>query len=166
MKSIVFICGPNGIGKTTLCKALLARLANTAYVDSESCRLMNPFVLDDDTIPTIRGNLSALIRNYLDCPVVRTVIFSYGFHGRRKEVFDGVIEDISDRAYNFIPILLTCDEAENIRRMHCDGRDVERIRRAVEVSRDAYSGVTYPAIDISTLSVDEAVSRILDVSGL
>lgn len=166
MKNLLFICGPNGIGKTTICKQLVRQLPNSAYVDSEPCRLMNPFVLNDDTIPTIRKNISDLIRNYFHCPAVQTVIFSYGFHGRRKEIFDGVLQDLADMEYRFIPLLLTCAAEENVRRMMCDGRDAARIQRALEVSRQAFAGVEYPQIDITALSVEDAVSSILSVSKL
>ena len=94
------------------------------------------------------------------------IIFSYGFHGRRKEIFNGIIKDIADYEYNFIPLLLICDESENIRRMNCDGRDIERIKRALEVSRKAYDEVSYPTLNISMLSVDEAAARIIEISAL
>lgn len=163
MKTLIFLCGPNGIGKTTLGKALLSKINNSAYVDSDPLRYMNPPVLDDDTIPTVRKNISGLIQNYLDCPTVETVIFSYGFHGRRKEVFDGVMDDLSVNTYQFVPFLLTCGEEENIRRMQTDGRDEERIKRAVEVSRKAFNDVTYPQIDITNLTVDETADYILSI---
>jgi energy-coupling factor transporter ATP-binding protein EcfA2 len=166
VKRLLFICGSNGIGKTTICKHLVRQLPNSAYVDSEPCRLMNPFVLNDETIPTIRKNISDLIRNYFQCPAVQTVIFSYGFHGRRREIFDGVLQDIADMEYNLIPLLLTCSEEENIRRMCCDHRDAERIQRALQVSRQAFAGVGYPQIDITELSIEDAVSRILSALNL
>jgi GTPase SAR1 family protein len=166
MKNLLFICGANGIGKTTICRSILKRLANSAYVDSDSCRAMNPFVLNDDTIPAIQKNISCIIKNFFDCPAVQTVIFSYGLHGRRREIFNGIIEDIAGYEYNFIPLLLVCGESENIRRMNCDGRDTERIQRAVEASREAYADIGYLTLDISVLSVDEAAARIMELAEL
>jgi hypothetical protein len=122
---------------------------------------MNPAVLDDITIPTITRNISGMLRNYLLCPVVETVIFSYGLHGRRREVFDGVLRDLSDIDTIFVPLLLTCEVSENVRRMVADGRDPDRIRRALCYSRSIYADVGYAQIDITRLSVDEAVTMIL-----
>lgn len=166
IKTLLFICGPNGIGKTTICRALLTRLPHSAYVDSDPLRMMNPFLLDDTTIPTIRKNISDVIANYLDCPTVRTVIFSYGLHGRRREVLDSVMADLSGCVFTFMPFLLTCDEAENVRRMESDGRDAGRIRRAIETSRSAYVGVDYPRIDVTGLSADRAAISILAAAEL
>lgn len=166
MKNFLFLCGPNGIGKTTICKEIVRVLPNSAYVDSDPCRVMNPFVLDDDTIPTISKNISDMILNYFNCPIVQTVIFSYGFHGRRKEVFGNVISQISVFQYRFIPYLLCCSEDENMRRMIADKRSAERIERAIHESRKAFEDVSYQRIDITGMSVSEAAGRIISEAKL
>ena len=161
MKNILFLCGPNGIGKTTICKEIIRQLPNSAYVDSDPCRIMNPFVLNNDTIPIIAKNISNLLINYLNCPVVNTVVFSYGFHGRRGEVFERVVSEISKMEHNFIPLLLWCSEEENIRRMNVDNRSANRIQRAINESRKAFDDITYPRLDITNMSVSEATKAIL-----
>jgi ABC-type cobalamin/Fe3+-siderophores transport system ATPase subunit len=161
MKNILFLCGPNGIGKTTICKEIIKQLPNSAYVDSDPCRIMNPFVLNDDTIPTIAKNISGLLINYLNCPVVNTVVFSYGFHGRRREVFQRVVSEISKTEHIFIPLLLWCSEEENINRMNIDNRSSNRIQRALNESRKAFDDVIYPKLDITNMSVSEATKAII-----
>lgn len=166
MKNLLFLCGPNGIGKTTISKEIVRRLSNTAYVDSDPCRFMNPFVLSNETIPTIAKNISDLITNYMNCPVIDNVVFSYGFHGRRKEVFDLVMENLSEINYGFIPLLLWCSEDENIKRMNTDNRSIDRIERTLNESRKAFNDITYPKIDISDFSVSEAARNIIIRAGL
>lgn len=161
MKNILFLCGPNGIGKTTICKEIIKQLPNSAYVDSDPCRIMNPFVLNEDTIPTIAKNISNLLINYLKCPIVNTVVFSYGFHGRRREVFQRILSDISKSGHDFIPFLLWCSEEENINRLNVDNRSANRIQRALNESRKAFDNVTYPKLDITNLSVSEAAKAII-----
>jgi len=166
MKNLLFICGPNGIGKTTICKEIIRKLPNSAYVDSDPCRLMNPFILDDETIPTIAKNISDLIINYIDCPVIETVVFSYGFHGRRREVFEKVMQTVAKKDFKFIPFLLTCSEEENIKRMNMDNRSLERKQRAIEESRKAFDDISYPQIDITDFSISEAAENIIKKAGL
>ncbi len=161
MKKLLFICGPNGVGKTTVCRYIVENKSNTAYVDSDACRLLNPFVLDDVTIPVISKNISDMIRNYLNCEYVDTVLFSYGFHGRRKEVFDSVLTSLEDTVYQFQPVLLICEEEENIRRMRQDGRDAERVRRGIEQSRKAFENVGYQTLDVTQLTVADTADKIL-----
>jgi len=161
MKKLLFICGPNGVGKTTVCRHIVEHTPNTAYVDSDACRLINPFVLDDVTIPVIAKNISDMIRNYLQCDYVDTVLFSYGFHGRRKEVFDQILASLCDLEYRFCPVLLRCEEDENIRRMLQDGRDAARIRRGIEQSRKAFADVDYQTLDVTHLNVADTAEEIL-----
>jgi len=162
MKRLVFICGPNGVGKSTLCRALVEKLPGSAYVDSDPCRVMNPFVLDDVTIPVIAANISGMMRNYFACSYVDTVIFSYGLHGRRREVFDRIMALLADVEYQFLPLLLICSEKENLRRMKTDNRDMARIHRALEVSRAAFEDLDYPVLDVTELSVEATVENVLE----
>lgn len=161
MKNLLFLCGPNGIGKTTISKEIVRQLPNTAYVDSDPCRFMNPFVLSNETIPTIAKNISDLIINYMDCPIINNAIFTYGFHGRRKEVFEMVMVELSKIEYNFIPFLLWCSEEENVKRMHTNNRSFERIQSTLNVSRKSFNDVTYPKIDITHFSVVESAKSII-----
>lgn len=164
MKTLLFLCGPNGIGKTTICNEILERLPSSAYVDSEACRRMNPFELNDGSIPVIAKNISDMIGNYMRSSSIHTVIFSYGFHGRRKEVFNRVMKNLSNIPYTFVPYLLWCSEKENIRRMTEDGRDPDRMLRTVEISRNAYDVIDYPKIDVTLFSAAEAAELIISKS--
>ena len=166
MKNLLFLCGTNGIGKTTICKEIVRTLPNSAYVDSDPCRVMNPFVIDDNTIPTISKNISDMILNYFNCPIIQTVIFSYGFHGRRKEVFENVISQLPSVEYNFIPYLLWCSEDENIKRMISDNRSVNRIERTINQSRKAFQNIPYHRIDITDMTANQAANMIICEAGL
>lgn len=164
MKNILFLCGPNGIGKTTICKEIVKQLPNSAYVDSDPCRIMNPYILNNDTIPTIAKNISDLLINFLNCPIVNTVVLSYGFHGRRREVFQRVLSEVSKTEHNFIPLLLWCSLEENINRMNIDNRSDDRIQRTLNESRKAFDDIIYPKLDITNLSVSEAAKTIINRS--
>jgi hypothetical protein len=94
------------------------------------------------------------------------VIFSYGFHGRRREVFEKVMQTVSKRDFNFIPFLLTCSEEENIKRMNMDNRSLERKQRTIEESRKAFDDITYPLIDITDFSASKAAENIIKEAGL
>jgi hypothetical protein len=166
MKHLLFLCGPNGIGKTAIGREIVRQLPNTAYVDSDSCRMMNPFVLDDTTIPTIAKNISDLIINYLNCQAVTNVVFSYGFHGRRKEVFQAVMERLSDMPFDFIPLLLWCGEDENVKRMQADNRSIEQVWRTLTVSRSSFNDIPYPRLDITDFSISIAAEMIITKAGL
>ena len=129
MKKLILICGPNGVGKSSACMQLVQALDHAAYIDSDWCRAMHPFSFDHETIQLIKSNIVALMVNYFRSSFIEHVIFQYGFHGPRKQIFEDIQCELHTQgiSYQFCPILLTCDVAENIARMRKDGRDEERI---------------------------------------
>jgi hypothetical protein len=160
MNTFIFINGPNGVGKSTVCKALHQRLSPSAWLESEWCRMTNPFVWNEEIISLTTANITHMLRSYLACPWLDYVIFAYGFHGPRQRIWDTVFGSLQDLPHRFMPITLTCDETENIARMTRDGRDGARIQRAMAV-RHLYDGLPYPTIDTTALTVDQSVDRIL-----
>jgi cytidylate kinase len=163
MKKLIFICGANGIGKSTVSKALHSHLPNSVCIDSEYCCSINPFELNHDTIELFKANISALMINSFTCDFIETVIFPYGFHGPRKEIFDSVIQNLrnSKMEYELHPVILECEETENFRRMRNDNRDEKRIERALKHTRQIYDELDYPRINTTELTVSETVERIL-----
>jgi adenylate kinase family enzyme len=59
MKTILLLLGPNGIGKSTTAKHILEKHPNTALVDSDWCRAMNPYNID-----AVTNNIYSIISNY------------------------------------------------------------------------------------------------------
>jgi energy-coupling factor transporter ATP-binding protein EcfA2 len=163
VKDLILVCGANGIGKSTACRALVASLPHSAYVDSDWCRCMNPFAFSPETIDLIVANIAGLMGNYFRCRTVEHVIFSYGFHGPRRQIFDRILAALADDGvcYRFCPVTLYCEAGENVHRMQADGRDAARIERALE-AREIYARLPYPTVDVSHLSVDETVAAMLD----
>lgn len=163
MKKFIFICGANGVGKSTVSKALNNRLANSVYIDSEYCCSINPFEFNNQTIRLIKQNLSALMINSFQCDFIETVIFPYGFHGPRKQIFDDVIQELrlNGIRYGFHPIILECDVNENISRMRNDNRDEKRIERALKNTRHIYGDYDYSRINTTNLTVSETIDEIL-----
>lgn len=165
MKKLVLICGANGIGKSTASKALLSVLQKSAYVESDFCRMTNP----DDFRPALLQmqfqNLCALIGNALACPEIESVIFPYGLHGHRKELFERLWEEIKREFPDtcLVPLLLTCSPEENVRRAKADGRDLERIERGMKNSGNVYDLVDWPRIDVTELTPDETAQAMLRV---
>ena len=165
MKKLIFICGANGIGKSTACRELNMKLNNSALVDSDFCRLIYPFEFSEDIKATITKNMSALLINYFSCSAVDNVIFLYGFHGPRKKMFEDVMKYINANnvKYEFVPIILECELEENIRRAERDNRSLERIKYGIEATREIYKQYNYPKIDVTNLSVEETVNALLKV---
>ena len=162
MKKLIVIVGPNGVGKTTTAMRMKEQYSKTAFVDSDWCRSINPFTLTDITKKTVIANLYCLLRNYLLCEEINTVIFTYSWHGERKEIYDNLIKHLLNDGIEFqeIIIILKCSESENRRRALFDNRDLERIERGMKNTFSFYDKFQYPCIDTTHMTVLQVVEQI------
>lgn len=165
MKKLILIVGPNGVGKSTTSYKLLYMLSNSAYVDSDWCRATNPFMFTEATKEVVTNNIYCMIKNYLQCEDINTVIYPYTFHGGRKAIFEEVIQRLQDDGIEFelCPIILKCSKEENIRRAIEDGRDMERVDRGMKDTFSFYDEYTYPKIETTSLSPDEVAQKVIDI---
>ena len=162
MTRLLIIVGPNGVGKSTTAMKLKEQHPRSAFVDSDWCRVMNPFTLTDTTKKTVIENIYCLLRNYLLCEEISTVIFTYSWHGGRKELYDKVIRKLKNDKIDFqeIIIILKCSESENRRRALGDNRDEERIERGLKNTFSFYDEFKFPSIDTTSMTILEVAERV------
>lgn len=165
MKRLVVIVGPNAVGKTTTAECLIKKCTKIAYVDSDWCRVMNPFPFTEITKQTITENMYALLHNYLLCEEVETVVFTYSWHGERKEIYDNIIARLQKGKIDFKEsiIILKCSKEENVCRAIKDSRDDERIARGMRNTFKFYDAYSYPCIDTTNLLPDEVAEKIMEL---
>lgn len=164
MKQLIVIIGPNGAGKSTTARNIVERYENTAYVDSDWCRVMNPFNFTEITKETIAQNIYSLLYNYLSCDVINTIIFTYGWHGARKEIYEKVIGKLKSAKLDFEEkiVILKCSKEENIKRAINDGRNEERVKRGMDLTFAFYDEYAYPMIDTTDMIPSRVADRIMD----
>lgn len=165
MKRLVVIIGPNAVGKSTTAKRFVEKYSKTAYVDSDWCRFMNPFIFSEVTKKTAMENMYSLLHNYLVCDDIDTVIFTYSWHGDRKVIYEQVIEKLrnDDIVFEEKIIILKCSEAENRNRAIKDGRDEKRIERGMRNTFSFYDAYDYPCIDTTDMTATEVAEKIVEL---
>lgn len=168
MKQLIVIVGPNAVGKSTTAEKIVELCPKSAFIDSDWCRVMNPFPLTEVTKETVIENMYSLLRNYLVCEEISTVVFVYSWHGERKEMYDRVIKQLKDDEIEFQEkiVILKCSEAENRRRAIADNRDAERVERGIKNTFSFYDKYDYPCIDTTDMTIMEAVERVCEVTKL
>lgn len=162
MTKLIFLCGPNGVGKSAVGKKLNERLYLSTYVDSDWYRCMNPYSFQNEMVDVNVSNMPDLLKNYINSDLFRYVVWTYGLHGRRREIYEKVMSNLKAYAFQFMPFRLSCEIVENIERMKNDRRDEERIRRAIEESRELYDDCPYEEIDTTGKTIDEVAEMIID----
>ena len=153
------------MGKTTTAEAFLHTYTKCAYVDADWCRAINPFPFTPSTKKAVTENIYCIIKNYLLCEDIDKIVFPYGFHGERKEIFDTVICKLKEDGIEFelFPIVLKCSMQENIMRCKHDGRETERIERGMKNTFHFYDDFQCPIIITTELSPEEVVEQIADI---
>lgn len=161
-KKLIFICGPNGVGKSSAGRELIGYIENSAFVDSDLCAQRNPF-LNAEGIDIGRQFMLFMLTKYLESSLYESIIWAYGFHGHRKSNFRDIMIELRELNidFDFIPIILTCDLDENIKRMRCDNRDEARIDRAINNTRIIYKDYPFPSINTTQLTLKETVYEII-----
>lgn len=165
MKKLILILGANGVGKSTTAEILLQKLSKCAYIDADWCRAINPFPFTDATRTAVSNNIYSLFKNYLLCEDIEFIIFPYGFHGERRQIFEQVLNRLRQDGivFELCPIVLKCSSEENRARAVKDGRDSERVERGMKNTFAFYDNYTYPSIDTTYLQPDEAAEKVLDI---
>jgi len=66
--------------------------------------------------------LYCLLRNYLQCKDIDYIIFTYGFHGERKAIFDEVLHRLEEEKINFecYMIILNLTSYDHVARLFHD----------------------------------------------
>ena len=168
MKQLIVIVGPNAVEKSTTAEKIVELCPQSAFIDSDWCRVINPFPLTDVTKETVIENMCSLLRNYLVCKEISTIVFVYSWHGERKEMYDRVIKQLRDNEIEFQEniVILKCSEAENRRRAIADNRDAEQVERGIRNTFSFYDEYDYPCVDTTDMTVMEAVGRVCEVAKL
>ena len=143
-------------------------MSKCAYIDADWCRAINPFPFTEATRIAVSNNIYSLFKNYLLCEDIEYIIFPYGFHGERKQLFEQVLSRLRQEGivFELCPIILKCCKEENIKRAVKDGRDRERIERGIRNTFSFYEEYTYPSIDTTYLAPIEVVEKIVNILSL
>ena len=166
MKQLIVIIGPNGVGKSTTAKKMVELYEHVAYVDSDWCRVMNPFSFTESTKETIAENIFCLLRNYLSCSDVNKAVFTHAWHGERRAIFEKVMENLKKEPTEFkhTIIILKCSKEENRKRAIQDGRDESRINRGLEMTFSFYNNLDYPCMDTTNMTPTEVARQVMKLA--
>lgn len=77
MKRLILLSGPMGVGKSTVASLLYRRLDRSVFLDGDWCWMMHPFSVTEETKAMVLDNITHLLRNFLACTQIDTVIFTW-----------------------------------------------------------------------------------------
>lgn len=128
MKKLYLIGGPMGVGKTTACRALQARLDNCVFLDGDWCWDMRSFQVTEETKGMVLDNICHLLNNFLRCSACENVLFCWVMH--EQSIIDHILGRLDTRGCEAVAVSLVCDEGMLRQRLQ---RDIDRGLRTPDV---------------------------------
>lgn len=166
MKTLFFINGPMGVGKTAICSKLLRRLEAAAYLDGDWCWNINPFRVTEETKAMVVDNITAVLSRFLSCPELNYIIFSWVMH--QPEIAQTILGRLDLTETNVKQYTLLCTESTLQTRIEQDIHAGLRSGDVLERSLNylpLYDQQNTTKIMTDDLSLDEIVDQILHKEG-
>lgn len=120
MKTLVFVNGPMGVGKTAVCQELLKLLTPGVYLDGDWCWNINPFRVTDETRAMVLDNITATLSRFLSSPELDYVIFGWVMH--QPEVARDILARLSLDNVKLYQFTLMCSKYALCHRIEADIR--------------------------------------------
>ena len=162
MKTLYFISGPMGVGKTTVSRELLRMLPRCAFLDGDWCWTMQPFIITDETKAMVTDNIAHILGSFLRCSEFDNVVFCWVMH--QQEIIDGLLARLPMDGVCFVNISLTCTQETLASRIEQDViaglRDKSAIQRSLSYL-PLYGSVDSIKLDTTELSPAEAAEQII-----
>jgi len=162
MKTLYFISGPMGVGKTAVSRELLRMLPRCAFLDGDWCWTMQPFIITDETKAMVTDNIAHILGSFLRCSEFDNVVFCWVMH--QQEIIDGLLACLPMDGVCFVNISLTCTQETLASRIEQDViaglRDKSAIQRSLSYL-PLYGSVDSIKLDTTELSPAEAAEQII-----
>ena len=130
MKTLLFINGPMGVGKTAVCRALLARLEPGVWLDGDWCWMMRPFRVTEESRTMVLDNIIALLSRFLRNPELTYIIFDWVMH--QPEIAADILSRLELEGVEVQKFTLLCRPDTLRRRLEADAAAGLREPDAVE----------------------------------
>lgn len=161
MKTLYFIGGPIGVGKTTVSRELLRLLPRCAFLDGDWCWTMHPFTVTEETKAMVTDNIVHILGNFLRCSEFENVVFCWVMH--QQQIIDGLLAQLPLEGVRFVNISLYCTPEALTERIRCDIaaglRDEAAIERALAYL-PLYDALDSVKVDTTGLTAADIAARI------
>lgn len=161
MKTLYFISGPMGVGKTAVSRELLQRLPRCAFLDGDWCWTMHPFTVTDETKAMVTGNIAHILGSFLRCSEFDNVVFCWVMH--QQEIIDGLLARLPMEGVRFVNISLYCTPGaleSRIRRDVAAGLREESVLPRALAYLPLYRAVNSIKVDTTSLKATDIASHI------
>lgn len=162
MKKLYLIGGAMGAGKSAVGRELNKLANKSVWLDGDDLWRMNPFTVSESTKLMVMANIRAVINNFLACPDIDCVIFTWVMH--EQGIIDDILSGLALDGVKVRTVSLVLSEEALRRRLE---KDISAgVRQADIVERSLgylgkYDGLDTVKLDVSWISPEDAAGRII-----
>jgi len=152
-----------GVGKTATCRELQKVLPRNVFLDGDWCWDMQPFVVTEETIAMVNGNIAHLLSSFLACSEFENVIFCWVLH--EQHILDDLLGALNLDDCRIYSFSLVCTEQAVSDRL---SRDIAAGKRKDDITARSvariplYDELDTVKIDVSAISPADAARRITE----
>lgn len=163
MKTLYFISGTMGIGKTTISQQLKAELSKSVFLDGDWCWDAHPFIVNEETKQMVLDNITYLLNNFLHTQTYEHIIFCWVMH--EQKIIDDLLSRLDLTNVQLKNISLICDAQTLKKRIT---KDIDNGLRQQEVLSASlkriplYDSLNTTKIDTTNQTIENIVQDILD----
>jgi len=164
MKTIYFIGGTMGVGKTTISRILKKKLPNCVFLDGDWCWDMQPFQITLETKQMVMENICFLLNQFIRCSVYENIIFCWVMHN--QEIINEILSKLEIDDCCVYTISLICNSEELRRRLQKDVNVGVRTEDVIQRSINRlglYEKLDTEKIDISNMTPEQAANQIMEI---
>lgn len=146
-KQLICIGGPMGVGKTTVCRQMQARLDHCVFLDGDWCWDAHPFINTPETRAMAVDNIRHLLNGFLGCTAYETVLFCWVFH--QADILPNILSGL-EGAYRLYTLSLVCPATTLAKRLRGDVEKGLRQPDVIERSLNRlplYQDLGWPMLD-------------------
>lgn len=147
MKTIYFLGGPMGVGKSTVGRVLNQKLPKSVLLDGDWCWCMDPFQVCDETKAMVMDNICYTLNHFLACSVIENVVFCWVLD--QPELYGQLYARLNLGACRVVARSLICSEASLRRRLQ---KDIDQGLRTPDIVERSISRLpNYCRLDVPLL---------------
>ena len=118
MKRLILVGGPMGVGKSTVCRVLMERLAPCVYLDGDWCWTMRPYSITQETRALVLDNICFVLDRFLHCTEFENVVFCWVLH--QQDIWDAILSRLDTRGWRVVRAALVASPEALVRRLQGD----------------------------------------------
>lgn len=118
MKTLYFISGTMGVGKTTVCQILKSKLSNSVFLDGDSCWNYKEGNITEQDKKEVINTIVYKLNSYLSDSKYENIIFCWVMH--EQSIINEILSNLTLVNCSLISVSLICTREALIQKLSSD----------------------------------------------